>query len=200
LRVYSSDEKLIAEFGEMRRTPIRFADIPPNFISALLSAEDDNFANHYGVDPSSLMRAATQLGQKRTHPIRRQHHHHAGGEELLPHQRTQLLAQSHRDPPGPADRTQLTKDEILELYVNKIYLGNRAYGIEAAAQVYYGKSIRDVSLAQMAMIAGLPKARRASTRWPTRRAAKNAATGSSGACTSWARSTRPATRPPWPSR
>ena len=61
LRVYSSDEKLIAEFGEMRRTPIRFADIPPNFINALLSAEDDNFANHYGVDPSSLMRAATQL-------------------------------------------------------------------------------------------------------------------------------------------
>ena len=61
LRVYSSDEKLIAEFGEMRRTPIRFADIPPNFINALLSAEDDNFANHYGVDPSSLVRAATQL-------------------------------------------------------------------------------------------------------------------------------------------
>ncbi|WP_205902040.1 transglycosylase domain-containing protein, partial [Pseudomonas viridiflava] len=55
LRVYSSDGKLIAEFGEMRRTPIRFAEIPPNFINALLSAEDDNFANHYGVDPSSLM-------------------------------------------------------------------------------------------------------------------------------------------------
>ena len=61
LRVYSSDNKLIAEFGEMRRTPIRFADIPPNFINALLSAEDDNFANHYGVDPGSLMRAASQL-------------------------------------------------------------------------------------------------------------------------------------------
>jgi penicillin-binding protein 1A len=60
LRVYSSDNKLIAEFGEMRRTPIRFADIPP--ISLMrCCAEDDNFANHYGVDPSSLMRAATQL-------------------------------------------------------------------------------------------------------------------------------------------
>jgi penicillin-binding protein 1A len=58
----------------------------------------------------------------------------------------------------PCRSNELTKDEILELYVNKIYLGNRAYGIEAAAQVYYGKSIRDVSLAQMAMIAGLPKA------------------------------------------
>ncbi|MGA9223612.1 MAG: transglycosylase domain-containing protein, partial [Pseudomonas graminis] len=61
LRVFSSDGKLIAEFGEMRRSPIRFADIPPNFIHALLSAEDDNFENHYGVDPSSLMRAASQL-------------------------------------------------------------------------------------------------------------------------------------------
>ncbi len=92
LRVYSSDGKLIAEFGEMRRTPIRFADIPPNFISALLSAEDDNFANHYGVDPSSLMRAATQLVKSGHIQIRRQHHHHAGGEELLPHKRAQLLA------------------------------------------------------------------------------------------------------------
>src|SRR3990167_8274969 len=61
LRVYSSDAKLIAEFGEMRRSPIAFADIPEDFISALLAAEDDNFANHYGVDLTSLMRAATQI-------------------------------------------------------------------------------------------------------------------------------------------
>lgn len=61
LRVFSSDGKLIAEFGEMRRSPIKFAEIPPHFIQALLSAEDDNFENHYGVDPSSLMRAASQL-------------------------------------------------------------------------------------------------------------------------------------------
>src|SRR3989338_1857193 len=61
LRVYSSDAKLIAEFGEMRRSPIKFADIPQDFIMALLAAEDDNFANHYGVDLTSLMRAATQL-------------------------------------------------------------------------------------------------------------------------------------------
>ena len=59
LRVYSSDAKLIAEFGEMRRSPIAFAEIPPDFINALLAAEDDNFANHYGVDRTSLMRAAT---------------------------------------------------------------------------------------------------------------------------------------------
>lgn len=158
LRVYSSDDKLIAEFGEMRRTPIRFADIPPNFINALLSAEDDNFANHYGVDPSSLMRAATQLVKSG--------HIQSGGSTITMQVAKNFFLSSERSFSRKATEIllalqierQLTKDEILELYVNKIYLGNRAYGIEAAAQVYYGKSIRDVSLAQMAMIAGLPKA------------------------------------------
>lgn len=158
LRVYSSDDKLIAEFGEMRRNPIRFADIPPNFINALLSAEDDNFANHYGVDPSSLMRAATQLVKSG--------HIQSGGSTITMQVAKNFFLSSERSFSRKATEIllalqierQLTKDEILELYVNKIYLGNRAYGIEAAAQVYYGKSIRDVSLAQMAMIAGLPKA------------------------------------------
>ncbi|NMY83509.1 penicillin-binding protein 1A [Pseudomonas sp. WS 5411] len=158
LRVYSSDEKLIAEFGEMRRTPIRFANIPPNFINALLSAEDDNFANHYGVDPSSLVRAATQLVKSG--------HIQSGGSTITMQVAKNFFLTSERSFSRKATEIllalqierQLTKDEILELYVNKIYLGNRAYGIEAASQVYYGKSIRDASLAQMAMIAGLPKA------------------------------------------
>lgn len=158
LRVYSSDDKLIAEFGEMRRTPIRFADIPPNFINALLSAEDDNFANHYGVDPSSLMRAATQLVKSG--------HIQSGGSTITMQVAKNFFLTSERSFSRKTTEIllalqierQLTKDEILELYVNKIYLGNRAYGIEAAAQVYYGKSIRDITLAQMAMIAGLPKA------------------------------------------
>lgn len=158
LRVYSSDEKLIAEFGEMRRTPIRFADIPPNFINALLSAEDDNFANHYGVDPSSLVRAATQLVKSG--------HIQSGGSTITMQVAKNFFLTSERSFSRKATEIllalqierQLTKDEILELYINKIYLGNRAYGIEAASQVYYGKSIRDASLAQMAMIAGLPKA------------------------------------------
>ncbi|MFB3303482.1 penicillin-binding protein 1A [Pseudomonas sp. AMR01] len=158
LRVYSSDEKLIAEFGEMRRTPIHFADIPPNFINALLSAEDDNFANHYGVDPSSLVRAATQLVKSG--------HIQSGGSTITMQVAKNFFLTSERSFSRKATEIllalqierQLTKDEILELYVNKIYLGNRAYGIEAASQVYYGKSIRDASLAQMAMIAGLPKA------------------------------------------
>lgn len=158
LRVYSNDAKLIAEFGEMRRSPIRFADIPPDFINALLSAEDDNFAHHYGVDLSSLMRAATQIlksGQIQT-----------GGSTITMQVAKNYFLTSERSFSRKINEIllalqierELSKDEILELYVNKIYLGNRAYGIEAAAQVYYGKSIRDLSLGQMAMIAGLPKA------------------------------------------
>lgn len=158
LRVFSSDGKLIAEFGEMRRSPIRFADIPPNFIHALLSAEDDNFENHYGVDPSSLMRAASQLVKSG--------HIQSGGSTITMQVAKNYFLTSERSFSRKTTEIllalqierQLTKDEILELYVNKIYLGNRAYGIEAAAQVYYGKSIRDLSVAQMAMIAGLPKA------------------------------------------
>ncbi len=158
LRVYSSDGKLIAEFGEMRRSPIRFEEIPPQFIQALLSAEDDNFLNHYGVDPGSLMRAATQLLKSG--------HIQTGGSTITMQVAKNFFLSSERSFSRKTTEIllalqierELTKDEILELYVNKIYLGNRAYGIEAAAQVYYGKSIRDVSLAQMAMIAGLPKA------------------------------------------
>lgn len=118
LRVYSSDEKLIAEFGEMRRTPIRFADIPPNFISALLSAEDDNFANHYGVDPSSLVRAATQLVKSG--------HIQSGGSTITMQVAKNFFLTSERSFSRKATEIllalqierQLTKDEILELYVN----------------------------------------------------------------------------------
>ena len=158
LRVYSSDNKLIAEFGEMRRTPIRFADIPPDFIHALLSAEDDNFANHYGVDVKSLMRAAAQLlttghiqtgGSTITMQVAK--NYFLTNERSFSRKITEILLALQIE-------RELTKDEILELYINKIYLGNRAYGIEAAAQVYFGKPIKELSLAQMAMIAGLPKA------------------------------------------
>ncbi|MGK9065921.1 penicillin-binding protein 1A [Stutzerimonas chloritidismutans] len=158
LRVYSSDDKLIAEYGEMRRSPIEFDAIPKDFIAALLAAEDDNFANHYGVEVSSLMRAATQLlksGQIQT-----------GGSTITMQVAKNYFLTSERSFSRKINEIllalqierELSKNEILELYVNKIYLGNRAYGIEAASQVYYGKPIGDLSLAQMAMIAGLPKA------------------------------------------
>ncbi len=158
LRVYSSDAKLIAEFGEMRRSPIKFDDIPPDFIGALLAAEDDNFANHYGVDLTSLMRAATQ--------ILTSGHIQSGGSTITMQVAKNYFLTSERSFSRKINEIllalqierELSKDEILELYVNKIYLGQRAYGIEAAAQVYYGKSIKELSLAQLAMIAGLPKA------------------------------------------
>jgi len=158
LRIYSSDDKLIAEYGEMRRSPIAFNEIPKDFIEALLAAEDDNFANHYGVDVKSLMRAATQLlktGQIQT-----------GGSTITMQVAKNYFLTSERSFSRKINEIllalqierELSKNEILELYVNKIYLGHRAYGIEAAAHVYYGKTISELSLAQMAMIAGLPKA------------------------------------------
>lgn len=158
LRVYSHDQKLIAEFGEMRRAPIAFAGIPEDFIAALLSAEDDNFSQHHGVDFSSLLRAATQL--LKTGQIQ------SGGSTITMQVAKNFFLTSERSFSRKITEIllalqierELSKEEILELYVNKIYLGHRAYGIEAAAQVYYGKPIGELSLAQMAMIAGLPKA------------------------------------------
>ncbi|QGW21808.1 PBP1A family penicillin-binding protein [Stutzerimonas degradans] len=158
LRVYSADDKLIAEFGEMRRSPVRFEEIPSDFIQALLAAEDDNFANHYGVDVTGLLRAAAQLLKSG--------HIQTGGSTITMQVAKNFFLTSERSFSRKINEIllalqierELTKNEILELYVNKIYLGHRAYGIEAAAQVYYGKSIGELTLAQKAMIAGLPKA------------------------------------------
>ncbi|WP_213662531.1 penicillin-binding protein 1A [Stutzerimonas stutzeri] len=158
LRVYSADNKLIAEFGEMRRSPVRFEEIPSDFIQALLAAEDDNFANHYGVDVTGLLRAAAQLLKSG--------HIQTGGSTITMQVAKNFFLTSERSFSRKINEIllalqierELTKNEILELYVNKIYLGHRAYGIEAAAQVYYGKSIDELTLAQKAMIAGLPKA------------------------------------------
>ncbi|MBR9882200.1 MAG: penicillin-binding protein 1A [Oceanospirillales bacterium] len=158
LRVYSADHKLIAEFGEKRRTPINYVEIPEDFIHALQAAEDSRFFEHFGIDIKGLFRAAFQLAS--TGQIQ------SGGSTItmqvaknffLTHERTFsrkfveiLLALKIEQ--------ELSKEEILELYINKIYLGHRAYGIQAAATVYYGQPIKDLSLAQLAMIAGLPKA------------------------------------------
>ncbi len=158
LRVFSQDNQLIAEYGEKRRTPVQFDKVPPELIHAFMAAEDDRFYTHPGVDAFSLLRAAAQLVA--TGSIQ------SGGSTItmqvaknffLSHERVfsrkfneiLLALQIER---------QLSKNEIFELYLNKIYLGNRSYGVGAAAQVYYGKSINELNLAQMAMIAGLPKA------------------------------------------
>jgi penicillin-binding protein 1A len=158
LRVYTRDGELIGEFGEMRRTPVKLAELPPLFVKAVLAAEDDSFYHHHGVDVKSLMRAASQLVASG--------HIQTGGSTItmqvaknyfLTQERT-FSRKFHEILLALQIERELSKDEILELYVNKIFLGNRAYGVEAAAQVYYGKPINELSLGQWAMIAGLPKA------------------------------------------
>ena len=158
LRVYSKDHKLIAEFGEMRRLPISFDQIPQDFINAILAAEDDNFLHHHGVDPTSLARAVSELittGQPQTGgstiTMQVAKNFFLSNERVFSRKLNEILLALQIE-------RQLSKREIFELYVNKIYLGNRAYGIEAAAHVYYGKPIAELPLAELAMIAGLPKA------------------------------------------
>lgn len=158
LRIYTRDGELIGEFGEKRRTPISFKQIPQDFIHAIIAAEDDRFYAHHGVDIKGLLRAASQL--LATGAIQ------SGGSTItmqvaknyfLSHERT-FSRKFNEIFLALQIENELSKEEILELYLNKIFLGNRAYGIEAAAQVYYGKSMSELSLDQMAMIAGLPKA------------------------------------------
>lgn len=158
LRIYSSDNKSIAEFGEKRRTPIDIAAAPPILINAFVAAEDNRFFEHHGIDIKGLARATSQLIT--TGRIQ------SGGSTItmqvaknffLSREKTFIRKFNEIFLALQIEQT-LSKNEILELYLNKIYLGNRAYGVHAAAQVYYGKKIDELSLAQTAMIAGLPKA------------------------------------------
>ena len=158
LRVYTSEGELIGEFGEMRRTPIQLRNLPPLFVKAVLAAEDDNFYRHHGIDIGSLMRAGSQLATSG--------HIQSGGSTITMQVAKNFFLTPERSFARKFNEIllalqiehELTKEEILELYLNKIFLGNRAYGVEAAAQVYYGQSIQELSIAQWAMIAGLPKA------------------------------------------
>ncbi|WP_390619137.1 penicillin-binding protein 1A [Maricurvus nonylphenolicus] len=158
LRVYSSDGVLIGEFGEKRRTPIAYEEAPEPFVQAILAAEDDRFYSHHGVDIKGLLRAASQLLQSG--------HIQTGGSTITMQvarnfflTRKQTFTRKFNEILLALQiERELSKEEILELYMNKIYLGNRAYGIQAAAQAYYGKNINELNLAQLAMIAGLPKA------------------------------------------
>ncbi|WP_299580640.1 penicillin-binding protein 1A [uncultured Microbulbifer sp.] len=158
LRVYSQDMKLIGEFGEKRRNPITIEQTPEPFIKAILAAEDASFYSHNGVSIRGLMRAASQLVQ--TGSIQ------SGGSTLtMQVARNFFLSREQRFIRKFNEillslqiERELSKDEILQLYINKIFLGNRAYGFQAAAHVYYGRDIKDLSLAQWAMMAGLPKA------------------------------------------
>lgn len=158
LRVYTRDRRLLAEFGEKRRTPVQIADVPDGLVQAFLAAEDDNFFTHTGVDFMGLMRAAVELvrtGKKRqggsTITMQVARNFFLSSEKTYLRKLTEILLAFKIE-------GSLSKGEILELYLNKIYLGQRAYGVEAAARVYYGQSIGELSMARMAMIAALPKA------------------------------------------
>ena len=159
LRVMSRDGKLISEFGEQRRIPLSIDQVPQLYIDALLSAEDENFYSHYGVDPKALLRAAVRMVQ-------------AGGK--IQGGGSTITMQVARNYLLTLDQTfirkfneillsfqieqELSKKQILEMYFNKMFMGHRAYGIEAASHVYYGRSISELDLPQLAMLAGLYKA------------------------------------------
>lgn len=158
LRIYTEDGSLIAEFGDKKRTPIKYPDLPPLLVRALLAAEDDRFFEHPGVDYQGLLRAAANLiatGEKSQ-----------GGSTItmqvarnffLTREKTYLRKLNEILLALKIDR-ELTKEEILELYLNEIYFGNRAYGVASAAQVYYGKQLSELTLPEIATIVGLPKA------------------------------------------
>lgn len=158
LRIYTKDGQLMQEYGEKRRIPLSYEEIPKPLIHALLATEDQRFFEHPGVDLFGLGRAAVSMIQtgKRSQ----------GGSTItmqvarnffLSRKKTFLRKFNEILLAIKIDR-ELSKEKILELYLNKIYLGNRAYGVGAAAMVYYGKDLKDLNLAQLAMIAGLPQA------------------------------------------
>ncbi len=159
LSVYSRDGRLIAQMGEQRRTPVSLDDVPQRMIDAFLAAEDERFYQHPGFDLRGIARAG--LAFIATGSISR-----GGGSTI-----TQQLARNFFL--GPEQTVvrktrelflavrierELEKDEILELYLNKIFLGQRAHGVSAAASVYFGKSLAELETAEIATIAGLPKA------------------------------------------
>lgn len=158
LRIFTVDGKLLAEYGEKRRTPVAIEKVPADLINAFLAAEDDHFFSHSGVDYPGLLRAVFELirtGEKRsggsTITMQVARNYFLSREKTYLRKLTEIILSYKIE-------HAFTKQEILELYLNKIYLGYRSYGVEAAAQVYYGSNINELNLPQMAMIAALPKA------------------------------------------
>ena len=158
LKIYSHNNVLIDQFGEKKRTPISYNKVPPQLLNAFIASEDQRFYNHHGVDLRGLLRAIFKLvisGKKKQ----------GGSTITMQVARNFLLAREKTYIRKIKEiilalkiENELTKNEILELYINKIFLGRKAYGVVAAAEVYYGKPLAKLSLSQLAMVAGLPKA------------------------------------------
>ena len=158
MRVYTREGDLIGQFGEKKRNPLPYSQIPPLFVNALLAAEDDGFFNHVGIDVMGLLRAVSELvltGEKgsggSTLTMQVARNYFLTLERTFTRKFKEILLSLEIE-------RVLNKEEIFELYFNQMFLGHRAYGFEAAAQVYYGANIRELDLAQLAMLAGLPKA------------------------------------------
>ncbi|NMP30477.1 PBP1A family penicillin-binding protein [Thalassotalea sp. M1531] len=157
MQVFSQDGKLISQFGEKKRIPLKLNEFPQQLIDAILATEDDRFYSHFGVDPIGVGRAvvAKLMGQNKggasTITMQVARNFFLTREVTYTRKIREVFLSFHIE-------NLLTKDEILALYLNKIELGHRAFGFGAAAQVYYGKNVNDLSLAQIAVLAGLPKA------------------------------------------
>ncbi len=158
MQVFTKDGLLINQFGEKRRIPVTIDQIPEPLLHAFLATEDNRFYDHIGIDPIGIVRSALVListGEKKqgasTITMQLARNFFLTREKAYIRKVKEIFIAIHIE-------NLLSKDEIFELYLNKIELGNRAFGIGAAAQVYYGKELKELTLAQMAMIAGLPKA------------------------------------------
>lgn len=157
MRVFSADNVLIAEFGEERRNVVHFSEIPDVMKKAVLAIEDDRFYEHGGVDYIGIARAAinnvTTSNKQGASTITQQvaRNFFLSTEQTIKRKIYEILLAWKIE-------QNLTKDQILEVYMNQIYLGQRAYGFSSAAQIYFGKSLKDITVAEAAMLAGLPKA------------------------------------------
>jgi penicillin-binding protein 1A len=158
LRIYSRDQILIGEFGNERRTPIAFDRMPPILIQAFLAAEDARFFEHSGVDVTGLARAAIHLlrtGRKEqggsTITMQVARNFFLTNERTFKRKIKEIILAVELE-------RSLSKQKLFELYLNKIYLGERSYGVASAAETYFGKKPHDLSLAEAALLAGLPKA------------------------------------------
>jgi penicillin-binding protein 1A len=158
LRIYTRDGKLIAAIGDQRRIPVRYEQLPPKLIQAFLATEDDRFFQHHGVDWQGILRAA--VANLKAGGIRQ------GASTITMQVSRDMFLTPRRDMKRKMSEiyisllmeTEFTKEEIFSLYVNKIFLGQRAYGVGAAAEVYFGKNLDELNIAEMATLAGIPTA------------------------------------------
>ncbi|PKG40733.1 penicillin-binding protein 1A [Psychromonas sp. Urea-02u-13] len=158
MKVFSIDGELLSQFGEKRRIPLKRDEVPEQLVNAFLATEDSRYYQHFGIDPIGIVRAAivyasTGKAKQGASTITQQ----VARNFFLTREKTFVRKIKEIFIAIQIEQI-LSKDEILMLYLNKISLGHRSFGIGAAAQVYYGKSVDELTLPEMAVIAGLPKA------------------------------------------